>query len=103
MSEELGRLFRVTDAGAKALRAKNSVPAWYRAVLVEISKGGKPSLQRADAMKRHPLRRILEEMETLGFIEAATGGSYFLVKYGPHRERLPELQAIIDKLQAISP
>ena len=93
MSEKIGRLYRITDAGAKALKARNSVPAWYRSVLIQITQGG----------KRRPPRRVLEEMETLGFIEAATAGSYFLSKYGPYRDRLPELRTIIDKLEAISP
>lgn len=103
MSEQIGGLYRITDAGAKALSARNSVPAWYRSVLIQISKGGKASLLPSRAMRRHPLRRVLEEMETLGFIEAATAGSYFLTKYGPYREALPELRTIIDKLEAISP
>ena len=102
MSERIGRLYRITDAGAKALRARNSVPAWYRSVLIQITKG-KPSAVQPRGRRRHPLRRVLEEMETLGFIEAATAGSYFLTKYGPYREALPELRTIIDKLESISP
>jgi hypothetical protein len=103
MSEQIGRLYRITDAGAKALKATNSVPAWYRSVLIQITKGEKPSVVQTRGIKRRPLQRVLEEMETLGFIEAASAGSYFLAKYGPYRERLPELRKIIDKLEAISP
>ena len=103
MSERIGRLYRITDAGAKALRARNSVPAWYRSVLIQITTGKKPSAVKSRGIRRHPPRRVLEEMETLGFIEAATAGSYFLTKYGPYREALPELRTIIDKLEAISP
>jgi hypothetical protein len=102
MSEQIGRLYRITDAGAKALKARNSVPAWYRSVLIQITRGEKPSVVQTRGIK-HPLQRVLEEMETLGFIEASTAGSYFLAKYGPYRERLPELRMIIDKLEAISP
>jgi hypothetical protein len=103
MSKQIGRLYRITDAGAKALKDRNSVPAWYRSVLIQITKGEKPSVVQSRGVMRHPPRRVLEEMETLGFIEAATAGSYFLAKYGPYRERLPELRMIIDKLEAISP
>lgn len=100
MSERIGRLYRITDAGVKALRARNSVPAWYRSVLIQITNGKKRSAVKS---RGRPPRRVLEEMETLGFIEAATAGSYFLTKYGPYREALPELRTIIDKLEAISP
>lgn len=101
MLDEMGRVYRITDAGAKALQAKRSVPAWYRAVLAQIT-ASDSVLSRA--IQRHPPHRIrawLEEMETLGFIRAVTGESR-LAKYARYKERLPELQPIIDKLEALS-
>ena len=101
MLGETGRVYHITDAGAKALQAERSVPAWYRAVLAQIT-ARDCALSRA--IRQHPPHRIrawLEEMETLGFIRSVAGESR-LAKYARYKERLPELQPIIDKLEALS-
>ncbi len=105
MLHNTARQYRITDAGAKALKAKASVPAWYRAVLAHIDASGSVPAARSGSIRRHPAHRIrmwLDEMETLGFIEAVNGGASLQAKYAPYAKRLPELQPIIDKLAALS-
>jgi hypothetical protein len=104
MLHNTARQYRITNAGAKALRAKASVPAWYRAVLAHIDASGSVPAARSRTLGRHPAHRIrmwLDEMETLGFIEAVTVGPSLQAKYAPYAKRLPELQSIIDKLTAL--
>ncbi len=98
------RQYRITNAGAKALKAKASVPAWYRAVLAHIDASGSAPAGKSRTIGRHPAHRIrmwLDEMETLGFIEAVNGGPSLQAKYASYAKRLPELQPIIDKLAAL--
>ncbi len=105
MLHNTARQYRITDTGAKALKAKASVPAWYRAVLAHIDASGSVPAARSRSIRRHPAHRIrmwLDEMETLGFIEAVNGGASLQAKYAPYAKRLPELQPIIDKLAALS-
>jgi hypothetical protein len=104
MQHNTTRQYRITDAGAKALKAKASVPAWYRAVLAQIDAHGSVAPSRSRTIARHPAHRIriwLDEMETLGFIESVNGGASLQAKYAPYAKRLPELQPIIDKLAAL--
>ena len=96
MVHETTRKYRITDAGAKALKAKASVPSWYRAVLAHIAAN-----QNVPAVPAHRIRMWLDELETRGFIEVATGGASVQAKYAPYAKRLPELQPIIDKLAAL--
>ena len=105
MLHNTARQYRITAAGAKALKAKASVPAWYRAVLAHIDASGSVPAARSRSIRRHPAQRIrmwLDEMETLGFIEAVNGGASLQAKYAPYAKRLPELQPIIDKLAELS-
>jgi hypothetical protein len=104
MLHDTTREYRITAAGAKALKAKASVPTWYRAVLAHIAANKNGPAAPPRIMGRHPAHRIrmwLDEMETLGFIEVATGGASFQAKYASYAKRLPELQPIIDKLAAL--
>jgi hypothetical protein len=66
------RIYRISDAGAQALAAQSSVPAWYRSILGLITGGDTPSDVVCRSIDRHPPQRVLawlEELETLGFVE----------------------------------
>jgi hypothetical protein len=86
MLHDTAREYRITDAGAKALKAKASVPSWYRAVLAHIAAN-----QDVPAAPAQRIRMWLDEMETLGFIEAVTGGPSFQAKYAPYAKGLPDV------------
>lgn len=95
MPHDMAREYRITDAGAKALEARASVPTWYRAVLAYIAASQKPAAP-FHVLGRHPAQRIrmwLDELETLGFIEAVAGGPSFQAKYAPYARRLADVEA----------
>lgn len=101
----MGCVYRITDAGTKALKAKDSVPSWYRAILKHFVDGEKASVALCRLVKRHPAQRVLvwlDELDTLGFVEAVPSSSTFLAKYGPYSERLSELRPILDEFETLT-
>lgn len=66
------RIYRRTEAGIRALKSRNSVPEWYRTVLNSIrGKTGSGAICAAiSAYPEKQVRHWLEELETLGFVQA---------------------------------
>jgi len=65
------RTYRRTEAGARALKCRKSVPDWYRSVLKSIrGKTGSGAICAAmGSYSEKQVRSWLEELETLGFVE----------------------------------
>jgi hypothetical protein len=70
MKTRTERSYCLTSAGASALAARRSVPAWYRSILgfveCRITAGAILKLMTADQPKQ--VLAWIEELETLGFV-----------------------------------
>lgn len=67
------RLYRLSRTGVLALASKRSVPGWYRTILAMIH-GETPVREICETLSAHSSRQVivwLEQLETLGFLEAA--------------------------------
>jgi hypothetical protein len=104
MQEETGREYRITAAGAKALQAQHSLPSWYRLVLERITCGENTAAALCRSVTVHLPHRVLawlDELETLGFVEALPSGLTFFAKYGPYREKLLDSESILEEFQTL--
>jgi len=104
MKEETDREYRITAAGAKGLQAQHSLPSWYRAVLERITRGENTAAALCRSVTGHLPHRVLawlDELETLGFVEAPPSRLTFLAKYGPYREKLSDPESILEEFQSL--
>jgi hypothetical protein len=70
MSHSASRSYRLTVAGTKALKARKSVPDWYRSILcfVECELAVEAICKLMPAESREQALRWIDELDTLGFL-----------------------------------